>query len=670
MGIDEIIRLANLIKKKPGINKAILASYFNKEAAEGVEKLLLQQAYTEGVDIAQLNPFLPEPEDIDNGSLKIGKLEHSKRDFGIPEEGHMLICGQTGMGKTTTIKNLLKECILNGIHFIDFDSRKDHYSLAEEFPEVNIIKVIEDFRINPLKPPSPSVPEKVWQSRVCMIMSSAFGFFIGSKDYLIKTLSELNELKKPAKASPNLIDLKNFLKKKEKMAENRFGPNREYSTRNLNRLEAILTTNRKIFDVETGFDIDKLSRSYLILDMDGLDADLQRFLINLIIYSIIYHRMYTNQRGQNADPVRIVVDEARRYFPREASSRHIDFADIGFLVSQTREFGIFLVIAEQIPHMLSVECIAESRYKIILNISSGTDLRLIREACNLNQAHIDLITSLPVGTAAVKISDCPYPFLIELNPYTGPTCSDPNKTAEKSRDFINYLMEDVVKADNKVLEICLKNAKAEIDRELEEQEKDFLKHIARKPLLPMTRRYEEFGISRSKGDKLVDRMEKKGLVKRVSIITGMRGGNPKLIDITSRGAELLRELGLKTSHLNRGIEHFYWQNQIKDFFSQEENISAEIEGVIGDTRVDVLLQINGKLVAVEVAMSPEYELENIKRDLSSGCSFVLVVLKSWIGIGSIKREIERLGLNRKVDFILARDIMRRKEWILNKLRKI
>jgi len=672
MGIERIINLINQIRNKPGLDKAIIASYFNPEVADGVERLLLQQAYSEGVDMTQTNPFLPEPEEDISGPLRIGKMMHSKREFGIMPNGHTLIVGQTGSGKTTIVKNILKWSIHNKMPFIDFDSRKDHYPIANEFTSVKIIKVMEDFRINPLRIPSPHVPEKVWLSRVCMIMAGAFGFFIGSKDFLIPNVFEMYQILKESSSEtvPNLLDLREFLRRKEKQLENRFGPNRDYISRNINRLDAIITTNREMFDVDTGFDIEKLSSSYIIMDIDGLDSDLQRFLINLILYSIIYHRMYSNQRGKLAKPIRVIVDEARRFFPKQAWSRHIDFDDIGFLLSQSREFGIAFVIAEQIPHMLSVECIAESKYKIILNISNGADLKLIKEACSFNIHHIEGISSLPIGNAVVKISDSPYPFAVEVDPYNLTSYPNLERLNKTSRDFISFLMKDVVKADHSHLKKHFQNEKAEKERELEELEKDFMKHIARKPLLSMTQRYEEFGVSRSKGDRIVDILERKGLVKRVEIITGERGGKPKLLELTEDGIKFIHQkLGIKTNHLNKGIEHYFWQNQIKDLFYKNEGVKATFEAVIKNTRIDVLLQINNEMVAVEIAMTPQYELENIKKDLSAGCKYVIVVLKNWIGVGTIKKELQRLKIDHKVIFILAREFTKRKEWILSELRK-
>jgi len=363
------------------------------------------------------------------------------------------------------------------------------------------------------------------------------------------------------------------------------------------------------------------------------------------------------------------VDEARKVFSVK-HERDLEFSDLSILASRAAEFDICLAVSDQIPSELSRAFIGNSPLKFIFNLGNADDIRIMSQSANLSREQTEYIPVLKSGQAIVKKSGCPIPFVIEIPLMNIRKDVTDEEVREHSKAFIEYLQKDVKPANPSVLEQYLNKEKIKKEREMDEKEKDFMKHIARKPLMTMTQRYEEFGISRAMGDRLVDSLERKGLIKRVEIMTGERGGTPKYLDFTDRGKKYVHEqLGVKTSHLNRGIEHYYFQNNIKNWLCEMEGVNATVETFLKNTRIDVLAEVGGKMIAVECAMSPEYELENIKKDLQAGCEFVIVVLRNWIGVTSIKKELQKLNIESRVVFILAKEFRRKREWIIKELSK-
>jgi hypothetical protein len=238
-----------------------------------------------------------------------------------------------------------------------------------------------------------------------------------------------------------------------------------------------------------------------------------------------------------------------------------------------------------------------------------------------------------------------------------------------SREFLKQLQEDVVPVDHKPLDEFFQSQKERKSHEIEKKINKYLRHVAEYPLFNITSRLEELNLSAAENEKIMRLVESRGLVRRVTIQTGHRGGQPRFVEFTTKGISYVHDvLGIKTTHLNKGIEHFFWQIQIKAWLSVVKGADVRLEAVITNTRVDILVQLGDKLFAIEVAMSPDHELENIRRDLAAGCSKVIVALRNWIGINSIRKELQRIDLESKVIFILAKNFKKELDWIVSVLK--
>jgi hypothetical protein len=135
------------------------------------------------------------------------------------------------------------------------------------------------------------------------------------------------------------------------------------------------------------------------------------------------------------------------------------------------------------------------------------------------------------------------------------------------------------------------------------------------PFLGMAERYDAIDVVARKGNAAKNELLTLGLVREREVRTGKPGRNPKLLELTSEGQRVLTERGYDVAETGRrGIEHRYWQQQIKDYYT-DQGFEAEIEFAVGEQRIDVYAMTDTESVAVEVACSPEHEVENVQKCL-------------------------------------------------------
>jgi len=153
--------------------------------------------------------------------------------------------------------------------------------------------------------------------------------------------------------------------------------------------------------------------------------------------------------------------------------------------------------------------------------------------------------------------------------------------------------------------------------ELTAEERDLLEDILEKPNLSVTARAARLGLSAYKMNATKARIIKKGLAEQFSINLGKNfGGTVSLLALTTEGYTGIGRKPIKRPE-NVGLDHFWWQLAIRDYFAKK-SIIAEIEKSRNGIRVDVGLTRDGREIAVEVELSTKNAVANIANDLKAG----------------------------------------------------
>lgn len=667
MDVSELARILGRTDPVAAMGLEVVSR--NPSVSQGVGRLLELRAGSKGINVVDPDPFLPYPTAQElAGDISIGRLVATGESFAVDSATlyNLLILGEIRTGKTNLLYVLLSHLCELEKHFVCCDLKRDYRHLERKFPAVEVIRAHE-IKFNPLKPP-PGVEPRKWLQIFGDAFCHSFGLLEGSGDFLANNVDEVYQAYGVYEGSdtyPTIRDLLTLIASKSHDRDHLYGPYRDFLQRVSERLSMLLVTLGDVLDVEQGFDLRKLTASQVVIELEYLAEHVQGYLVDEFLNWTYYYRMYNRDAVQLEDCY-FIIDEARKIFSAK-HDRGLIHSDMSILVSRSAEFRMFYLVADQMPTELSRAVIANTSTKVIFNLGSADDIRLVSQSCNLSREQTEGISQLQRGQAIVSRSGYLSPFVVDIPLVDVEKNVSDAEVESHSRSFLEMLRQDVRPAEHGIIEEYLKRKR---ENGINQRARDMARHVAAKPLMPMTDRYEDFGVSRATGDKIVDGLERRGWVKRVEIATGERGGKPKFLEFTNAGKKYVaNELGIKTHHLNKGVEHLYWQNRIWRWLNRIEGTKATLEAVVGRARIDVLAQMQGKLFAFECAMSPEYESENIKRDLEAGCERVVVVLKNLIGASRIRRDVEALGLESRVMFVLATEMARKRQWILQELRR-
>jgi DNA-binding MarR family transcriptional regulator len=182
-----------------------------------------------------------------------------------------------------------------------------------------------------------------------------------------------------------------------------------------------------------------------------------------------------------------------------------------------------------------------------------------------------------------------------------------------SKKFIERLNR-TVKPRSSILKEEFKERKEK--RALSKEAETWLRHMARNPYLTIVDRTKALGITNYMANKVIKELEVKGYARKLNVYTGKPGHPLVLTDYLEKGIECINTLGEKIYRTGKsGLVHQWWAMKIKEFWKargKEVKIEPNVEGANTDV---LIMDSDGKRVAVEIALSSDHQVENIIRCL-------------------------------------------------------
>ena len=539
---------------------------------------------------------------------------------------HVLICGRTGVGKTTLIYRLLSQIYKDNLPFLIFDFKRDYRHFAKYFSNLTVIPWHE-LRFNPLTPP-PGMDHHQWLQIFSDLLCQTVGVLLGSKGYLLEQLTILLKTDK----APTLAKLADIL-------ENTYiSPTRRqavYLDVIRNRLKTVLITLGDVINSQ-GFDLPKMLESNVVLELDGLTTEMQDFLVNIILTQIFSYRIAANQRGKLRHA--IIFDEAKRVFDANKEKKPVEgIPAISILASRIREFGEALIVSDQEPTKLAESIKANCEVKIAFGLGNGKDAIDMGKSMGLDEKQTSYLNRLPVGHAIVQIPRYGRPMLIRTTeiPKIEKTITDAEVRQMKKPGFIGEALkitDSSGKEDfggdsaQKGPEQPLHKKPEEIRPILQTGKKGrkgiyrLLSDIEANPLTPVRQRYKRLKLSAYRGNKYQKILTARGMIKPVSITT--KNGLVRLFEITERARKRLNcpETGCRKG----GIEHQYWVRQVKiDLEKKGYSVKEEYPIGNGET-IDMAIIGKRKKIAIEIETGKSDAIRNIEKCLKAGFEVVSV----------------------------------------------
>lgn len=283
-----------------------------------------------------------------------------------------------------------------------------------------------------------------------------------------------------------------------------------------------------------------------------------------------------------------------------------------------REYGEACVMANQ--GMSGLNPVVNSNvFAVIAPGQQGIpDLRDSKKLLGLNDQQADLLNRLPSGKGFIKLAArYPYPVLVRF-PYVKP----------------HYITDDDIDKMNQESQ----NPTSTIANSVEDVDKKLLMTVYSHPFKKKTEIYKLANISAGTAHRSVKRCVKNSLVEIVRPNLGK--GRAQYLFLLPLAYEVLGVKDQKLMGKGAGFEHTLYQNLIAERFAEFDPV---IEGNRNGKSMDVLLQTERHLIAVEVAMTPDHEKVNIEKDLlKGGVDLVIIGCKNRPALDKVSRIINGL----------------------------
>jgi len=527
---------------------------------------------------------------------------------------HLLAVGQSGSGKTTLFYRLMSEV---EVPFWAFDLKQDYRHFAGETDL--LVLPWQEFRFNPLRPPD-GVPPRRWAQVFSEIFGHSTALLSGSKNYLLKKIVELYELynlfDRASEPFPSLHELE-LLMKKDGVSYAR--KTSDYRDTVLNRLEAMNLVSGTVFNCNTGYSLEQLLERNVVFELDGLNRDVQNFLMEILFAYVYEYRLSQGHRDQGLNHL-FFLDEAKRVFSVYKERQNASgIPEVDELTAKMREFGEGLIVADQEASKLTDSIKANTYTKLLLSTGDRKQFQAVTSSMNLSERQREYASQLGTGEAIVQVgSRDPVPVKLE-NYELDKTVSDkdlekrqaenwnqlshePRETTPRFKDRIAPGRSEEVPEPEIVEDPSEANLSKEADR--------LLKDVVDNPFRGLTDRYSEFSSS-YKGNKAKNELVDQGVVIERKVYT--QKGKRKLLELTEKGRDYAEgQLNLDTEQTGRGgVIHRYWQHRIQEAF-ENSGWTAELEMF----DADVYVNMGDTELVVEVAMGNNpREIKHVEKHL-------------------------------------------------------
>ena len=627
------------------------------------------------------SPFPPPPkESAESGDVSIGQVSYGGRELypfllrsGRLTE-HVLVAGRSGSGKTNLTFVLMQGIMERGIKVLALDWKRGYRDLLQIRPDLRVYTIgrgVSPFRFNPLIPPRGCEPG-TWIKLVVDVIASAYLGGEGVISLLVSGLhhlySEFGVFDSMPKQWPTIIDLLAWLrtvKLKGRAAMWQASAERILLAMTYGEFGAVLNT-------QDNTHIEELLNHNVVLEMDGLSSSSDRAMFSEALALYLYrHRLAQGPRAELTNL--IVLEEAHHILARKATETKESVLETS--IRMIRQYGLGYVFVDQSASLLSKVAFANSYATFALSQKLRADIQTVAGAMNLTDEQRDALSTLPIGSAVVRLADeHPEAFLVRIPrcPIREGSVSDSAVrqhmaaySAESRANRAGQHEQKVItpipppdrnnKSNNNETENTLPPSPRESrtheggstvdsepvppDKSMSREQIRFLSDVATRPLSTTVSRYQRLHLSRRRGNAIRQALIKGGLIEAVPIAT--RSGQIVLCELTDEGRSVCASLGVDPGPPSRAsLEHSYWAMKVQQLF-ENKGFDVSLERAVKDNgTVDVVAERPGERVAVEIETGKSDIKENLAKLHGRGFDRIVLVATSPAAVGACQKVLD------------------------------
>ena len=524
------------------------------EDAEGRQQLeiyldmLCAKYLPQGLDDSEPVLIPPSRRQAD-GAYPIGQVSYSGKNlypFGLRENEwiqHMAIVGRSGSGKTNIGFSILKTLAEHQKPFLVFDWKRNYRDLLTrpEFRDVEVYTIgrtIAPLRFNPLIPPAGTDP-KTWLKKLNEVIAHAYCLGNGVLFLLQQAVDAVYE---EAGVYENLVQrwptFKDVLLRARTMDTR--GRESGWLSSTLRALSSLCFGGMgDLLNSSSNRSIDHILDGNVILELDGLSQSDKTFFVQACLLYLHHKKMAENVR-ERFDRC-ILIEEAHHILSGQRTSLTGSESVMDTTYREIREFGVSLVLLDQMPSKLSSFALANSYATICMSMSNRADINAMAQSLLLDSGK-DILGTLEVGQAVVKLQGrIPRPFLISIPEFK---IQKGRVTDEHIRDFmkdkISQLDAESKPSEDEPAE-REDSTKNVADNSSDISDLAFLQDVEDHPDSGVAARYKRLGLSARQGQKLKTNLLKENAIGEHLERTAT--GRRMIVRLTEEGKQRLSQSG-------------------------------------------------------------------------------------------------------------------------------
>ena len=626
------------------------------------------------------SPFPPpDREFAGTGDIPLGQISYGDRllfPFSLRSarlKEHLLIAGRSGSGKTNLTFVLMQGIMRKGIKVLAMDWKRgyrDLLGLREDLLIYTIGRDISPFRFNPLIPP-PGCEPNIWIKLIVDVIAGAYlggdgviSLLVAGLDHLFREHGIYEGLPSLWPTIHDLLAWLRSVKLRGRAAMWQASAERILLAMTYGEFGAVVNT-------QDNAHVRELLDHNVVLEMDGLSSNADRKMFSEALTLYLYrYRLAQGPRDQLTNL--IVIEEAHNLLLRKAAETRESVLEGS--IRMIRQYGLGYVFVDQSASLLSQVAFANSYATIALSQKLRGDVTAIAGAMNLTDEQKESLSTLPVGTAVVRLADeHPEPFLVRipLCPIREGSVSD-EAVRERMHSCSGNSTEEEPKEDNtgdipglpdqdKIInkswnthppspgETQISSEKPSRVSEPNPPSRDvsreairFLSDVAAKPLSTVVSRYQRLHLSRRRGNAVRQDLQAAGLIEAVGIAT--RSGQVILYELTDAGRSVCRQFAVEIGPKPcESLEHRYWVRKTAEHFERQGYEISEEHPIKGNGAVDLLAEKPGHRVIVEVETGKSDIPTNLTKIKNADVDRVMLVATSPAAVTAIEKACRNTG---------------------------
>lgn len=390
------------------------------------------------------------------------------------------------------------------------------------------------------------------------------------------------------------------------------------------------------------FELDFFSYEHRSLFLSGLTRWLLTYRIDNHLRSSLHQEL--------------IFDEAHLVLSADKVKVNSSMAN---LITQAREFGIGIASTSQMPSAISEVVKANVFTQISFGLSSTRDITATAYAMGLSTEQKDFLTTLPVGTAIVRLATrWTKPFLLHVPMVdVDKNISDAeveHHMGESPRSESDY---EYTTSQSKKTSTVSPQLSASKDSSVSNEAIRLVENIRDYPFVPVSKRIKSLGLSVRKANAILNELVAKELLKEVSIPQGV-GRPAKLFQFTDA---LEAQFGKQKTGKGKGsFTHKYYQRAIAEH-NRSLGYKAEIECFRNGKLADVGIEKPNESIAIEVSLTHVHVVENIQKDLNAGWDKVIIGFADnsvkRLAKRDVKDQLDKQTIKNHVQFVPLAKLM-------------